>query len=141
MSKYQGDGHLEQIDPHRLTLGCVLRMPYSSGAIAPFSDCVVIGIQVSYGGPQRCALGVRKRHFPTLAQALAKVHTGSRLNIETDTVWVKLARPYLYANNPLESMPNWLVGVETYEVLGNRVCETHQVVCLSTGEYAIYNSK
>ena len=139
MSQYQGDGNTEVIDTARLTLGNVVRMPYQDGAVAPFSDSVVTGIFVSYGGAQRCKHGTDRRHFTTLQLALEHVRPATGNVVDTDTVYVKLARPYCYANNPFESIPNWLVGVETYEALGNRIVETHKVVCMSTGDYANYN--
>ena len=132
--KYEGDGHNEKIDPARLTIGCVLRMPYLSGSVSAFGDSTVTGIYVSYSPAREAKERTGKRHFPNLQAAL--LHANS-----SDYVFVKLARPYCYANNPFESMPNWLVGVEEYEVLGHRVVESHKVVVQSDGSYATFNSK
>jgi hypothetical protein len=127
MSKYQGDGHNERIDPARLVLGSVLRMPYGSGSIPAFGDSVVTGIYVSYA--RTTSFGNNREHFSTLAEAMAKAS-------KDDFVFVKLARPYTYCNNPFDTIPGWLVGVESYEAMGNRLIDTHRVVVQSTGEYA-----
>jgi hypothetical protein len=133
MYKYANDGNVETIDPARLTLGSVVRMVCHSGAVSAFDDSVVTGIYVSYFRSTH-AFSQDKEHFATLAEALAKAG-------KDDYAYVKLARPYCYCNNPFESMPNWLVGVETYEAMGNRVCETHKVVVMSDGSYATYRAK
>lgn len=133
MYKYANDGNVETIDPARLTLGSVVRMVCHSGAVSAFADSVVTGIYVSYFRSTH-AFSQDKEHFATLAEALAKAG-------KDDYVYVKLARPYLYCNNPFQSMPNWLVGVESYEVLGHRIIESHKVVVQSTGEYATYCAK
>jgi len=134
MSKYKGDGALEQINPERLTLGCVVRMPYGSGEVPAFGDSVIIGIHVSYSSKRTSKERCDKRHYETLAQALTQAQSG-------DFVVVSLARPYVYANNPFVSTPGWLVGCEKYEVMGDRIIDTHKVVVQSTGEYATYNIK
>jgi hypothetical protein len=133
MSKYETDGHLETIDPERLTLGCVVRMTRGPGeSLSAFSDTVVIGIHVS-----RLCQGTyesHKTHYETLAQAL-KAKRG------TDYVIVSLARPYLYCNNPFVSMPNCVMSMERYEAMGDRLCESFKVVVNSRGEYDSYMIK
>jgi len=120
---------MEVIDPERLTLGNVLRK--GSSIRSAFDDAVIIGIHVSFGD--------KKVHFLTLDSA-------QKAASNADYIAISLARPYLYASNAFGSIPNWLTGVERYEVVGSRdvftrrtkVVDTHRVVVMSTGEYACY---
>lgn len=128
--KYEGDGHLERIDAERLQVGCVVRMPYRSGGVSAYSDCTVTRIYVKSWKDSR-----DDTSYDNLHEAL-EAHKKSK-----DTyVWVKLSRPYLYANT-IGCVANWLVGVETYEVEGARLLDTHKVVVQSTGEYANHNAR
>jgi hypothetical protein len=99
-----------------------------------FSDNVVLGIKVSYHPKRQVAEKVDHRHFETLDAALKDQRKG-------DFVFVILARPYMYCSNVFGSMPNWLVGCEKYEAMGDRMLDTHKVVVQSTGEYATYMAK
>lgn len=119
--KYEGDGHLEHIDPERLTVGCVVRMPFSSGSVAAYSDATVTRIYVQSSNGDDTS-------YDNLLEALGTAKRGQ-------TVTVTLSRPYLYSNT-VGCIANWLVGVETYNVVGARMMETHKVVVQSTGEYA-----
>lgn len=132
--KYEGDGHLETIDPERLTLGCVVRMTSQGGGMSAFSDNVVIGMYVMWGTQRRKTAVSDKEHFLTLDAAL-------KAATKDDYVMVVLTRPYLYASNVFGSMPNWLQGVERYEVYGNRITESHKVVVQATGEYICFMAK
>ncbi len=127
--KYEGDGTLEDIDPERIILGVVVRMPYQSGAVPTFSDSVVTGIfNKSYRDPTK-----RPTFYDNLKEALDACKEG-------EMTQVKVSRPYLYAHNIGGAMPNWLVGVDTHECQGNRFAEQHKVVVMSTGEYANHNA-
>lgn len=131
--KYDSDGHEEAIDPERLTLGNVLRMRQRVG-LPTFSDNVVIGIKVVYGTIRRNKEGMDCRHFNTLAEATAHA------SLPNDWVIVQVARPYMYCSNSFGSTPNYLLGAEKYEVMGNRLVDSHRVVVMSTGEYACHMS-
>jgi hypothetical protein len=135
-SKYDGDGNLEVIDPSRLTLGCVLRMPYKDGSVSAFGDNVVIGMWVSYSPKRAGEKGTDRKWFYNLQEAMDHCH--SDINGQTDYVFVQLARPYAYANT-IGCSANFLLGVEKYEVMGHRIQDSHKVVVQSTGQYANYS--
>jgi len=59
----------------------------------------------------------------------------------SDYVVLTVVRPYLYASNVFGSIPNWLQGIERYEVMGNTLLDCHKVVVMSTGEYACYMAR
>jgi hypothetical protein len=125
--KYACDGHVETIDPERLIVGCVLRMPYSDGGSPTFGDSVVTGI---------CTKSWRdSTKHPTFHDNLLSALQAAT---KEEVVLVKLSRPYLFSNNIGGGMPNWLVGVETYDAIGHTLTDTHKVVVMSTGEYANY---
>lgn len=131
--KYDGDGHMETIDPERLTLGNVIRRNHQGGNLPTFSDCVIIGIKVELS-ERRQNRGLGKTiTCETLAGALKEAQ-------DRDFVVLTLARPYLYANNPFMSIPGALVGHERFEVFGERLTESFKVVVMSTGEYASFLS-
>jgi hypothetical protein len=132
--KYEGDGHMETIDPERLTIGCVVRSPGPNGALHSFSDTVVTGIHVSYSkhGPNQKK--VDKEHFLTLKAALDAAH-------ERDYVVVSLAAPLMYADNVFGSMPGWALKCSTYDVMSNQLLNNYKVVVMSTGEYDTRNVK
>ncbi len=123
--KYEGDGHLEWIDGERLQVGCVVRMTYRSGAIPSFNDATITRIYVKSYKDLLVNVSYNNLHEALAAQK------------KDQCVWVKLSRPYLYANT-IGCVANWLVGVETYEVEGASLFDTHKVVVMSTGEYARY---
>lgn len=125
--KYQGDGTLETIEVDRLEVGHVLRMPYSSGVTPAFCDAVVTAIYTVSSKDLS-----NRKSFETLGEALG--HAARR---EHEFAYVKLSRPYLYADT-IGICANWLVGVETYDADGKRLTETHRVVVQSTGAYAKY---
>lgn len=129
--KYDTDGHMEHIDPDRLTLGNVLRWPHRDGSMTAFSDNVVIGIKVSYHHKRAAVERVDHRHFNTLADAIAHAK-------KDDYVYVLVARPYLYCSNAFGSMPGATMWAEKYEIPGDRILDTHKVVVQSTGEYASF---
>jgi len=130
--KYEGDGTLETIDPERLTIGNIVRMTRGGDKLPAFSDNVVIGIKVQHSNKRAMLEKVDHAHFTTLKEA--------QTYATKDDYILVLARPYMYASNPFASMPNFLVGAEKYEVMGNRIEESHKVVVMSTGEYAKYLS-
>jgi len=120
---------METIDPERLTIGCVVRMPHSDGSVSTFDDSVVTGISnKSWKDPTR-----RPTFYDNLHEALKACKSD-------ELTQVTLSRPYLYAHNIGGGMPNWLVGVTTFEAQGNRMVDTHRVVVQSTGEYANHNA-
>lgn len=125
--KYAGDGHLEPIDAKRLAVGHVLRYPYRDNAVPAFSDAVVLSIELRHSQDTN-----QRRVYDTFAEAEAEFLT---LPEHKYNLVVKVARPYLYAHHG-----NWLQSVETYEVYGNRIFESHKVVVNSTGEYAKFVS-
>jgi hypothetical protein len=133
--KYEGDGHLETIDPERLTIGCVVRHPHSNGALSSFSDTVVTGIYVAYSARrQKEDKKCDKEHFLSLEAAKSEAR-------RDDWVYVKLARPMLYADNVFGSMPSWALKCEVYEVYAERFLAHYKVVVQSTGEYDTRNVK
>lgn len=133
--KYEGDGHMETIDPERLTIGCVVRHPHSNGSMSSFSDTVVTGIYVSYSSRrQKEDKKYDKEHFLTLQEAMSAAK-------KDDWVYVKLARPMLYADNVFGSIPSWALKCEVYETDAARFINFYKVVVMSTGEYDTRNVK
>lgn len=132
--QYSNDGNVQRIDPRRLTIGNVVRMAYRGEGMTPFNDCVVLGIRMDLSAErQKSGLG-RCAFYETLQAALNEAKPG-------DIVSVVLARPYLYADNAFLTMPNCLMNYERYEVSGDRIAETHNVIVNSKGEYACFITK
>lgn len=124
--KYNGDGHNERIDPDRLTIGCVVRMPYRDGGIPAFDDSCVTDIVMANQYTPDVAL----RHYPTLEDALkdAEKHKGV-------DVFIKVARPYMTVQN-IGGITSPLIGIGTVTVQAWKFLEHYKVVAQSTGAYA-----
>lgn len=129
--KYETDGHLETIDPSRLTVGCVIREVHSDGSSPAFADAVVTAFHLIL------PFGMKTEVHDTAESAMQALQA---LKIHGGYVAMKIARPYLYSAS-IGICSNWLVGVEASEVcsdLGS--LKGYKAVVMSTGEYATYNS-
>lgn len=137
--KHIGDGHPRKPTSDDIRMGTVLRMTDKNGAVSPFSDSVVIGIETSdkHGN---------KQTHETMALAMAFVKkefegaTASNVGTHDYKTIVHIARPYLYASS-IGICFNWLQSVEEYSVNPHHVLENYHVVEMSTGEVAIFNHK
>lgn len=127
--KYDGDGHLENIDPERLTVGCVVRPIQSDGGFPAFADSMVTDIYVTWCQLQK---EISKTHFDNLLAAIEY-----RQKYGNDYLaYIKLVRPYTFPTNNGPGL--WVISVENFEILDTRLLHHYKVVVNSTGAYTCF---